>query len=315
MKYKSVHAGWLVLMIIICGALAAMLAFRGVSELTDQVSSNINGIDGIYGGGMKSELSTDDMQQEASGEAISIDNEAVFDTGRKFIRTADISMETLDFDVYRTKFDALIRDFGGYLESDETRTRDSLRHLTAIIRIPEDKLDDFLSKLPEGGTVLSQSMSQTDVTTQYTDYQAHIDALKTEQEWLQNAMMATESLEDMLSVRDRLTQVNYELDSIGRQFRQLENQINYATVDFYLAEIVRPSVKPDNIWERIGLGIAQNWDDVTGFFLNSFVWLVSHVFSVIILAEAAIAIIIIYCRKRRKKAAISESNHTDGGEA
>ena len=54
--------------------------------------------------------------------------------------------------------------------------------------------------------------------------------LETEQQRLLELLETAESLDDILTIESRLTEVQYELDSKESQLRTYDNQIDYSTV-------------------------------------------------------------------------------------
>lgn len=309
--------GWLMLMIlaavIIIGLSAVIISWLGQGRGFDAAKGEMISLDGAFAGGGMNSVS---FASEGSDAAFngsweeSRDNGADYDTGsdllpgnRKFIRTAWVSMETLDYDAYLVKLDRLCGQFGAYRTSDDRSSRGS-RYLDTVIRVPDNSLEEFLAALPEGGSVLSQSVSAEDVTLRYTDTEAHRDMLLEERRWLMNAMESAVTIDELITVRDRLTSVNYELESMERQLRTMDNQISYATVYFSLSEVLRFTEEPEGFLERISTGIKENFEDVIDFMKELLIWFVTHLPALIVLSAAASVITVaarIVVKRKRKK--------------
>lgn len=252
-------------------------------------AAGIQGSPSFSGGGMKNSVDESfdmDVSYEVSGSDSAQNNNSVSAPahGQKFIRTADFRMETLDFDAAVDNLQDFVEEVGGYMEENDTELYGEYRNLSATIRVPDEKLEYFLEKLPEGGSVLKKSVTQRDVTLQYSDTEARRDMLVEEQKWLMNAMTQAVDVTEMITVRDRLTEVNYELESQERQLRLLDSQISYATIYYNLRETARLSEIPETLWERLTEGVKQNLEDVKDFLVELFVWAVTHVFTALLLA-------------------------------
>lgn len=94
-------------------------------------------------------------------------------TGRKLIKTVNISAETEDFDALVPNLQKQVEALGGYIESisvydvgsyyvEEQQVKQRCANLTA--RVPKEKLDGFLVQVGEQTNVTSRSENVEDVT-------------------------------------------------------------------------------------------------------------------------------------------------------
>ena len=129
---------------------------------------------------------------------------------RKLIKTVDLSIRTETFEEYLSVLDAAVISSHGYVEySDIGGTTQKWARYT--VRIPVEHLDSFLEAISQKGVIAEKSTSQEDVTLQYVDTQAHVTALRTEEESLLRLLEQAESVEDIISIQDRLSGVRYEI--------------------------------------------------------------------------------------------------------
>ena len=90
----------------------------------------------------------------------------------------------------RAKRDALtqlVKNVGGYIEStyqSGDRENGSTRSSSMTLRIPSEKLDEFLNGLDGVGRVVDRSESSTDMTVQYADNEARLATLRAKLERL-----------------------------------------------------------------------------------------------------------------------------------
>ena len=77
------------------------------------------------------------------------------------------------------------------------------------------------------------------MTLDYVDVESRKKMLETEQQRLLELLETAESLDDILTIESRLTEVQYELDSKESQLRTYDNQIDYSTVYLDIDEVVR----------------------------------------------------------------------------
>ena len=169
-----------------------------------------------------------------------------------------------------------------------------------------EQLDKFLENVAKGASVVSKTDSVSDVTLKYVDMESHLKALRTEEESLMRLLSEAKSVEDIITVQDRLTQVRYEIESYESQLRTMDNLIDYATVTMTVREVEIETDIGNNptVWQEIGSNLSETMYDIGHFFRGLFVFLVSALPVLIILAVINVPIIIfaiVLPIKRHKK--------------
>ena len=167
---------------------------------------------------------------------------AVLPTDRKLIRTIRLEAETEDLTALLDSLTARIGELGGYVETKELYNGSSYsgyrrRNLSMTVRIPAEQVDAFVAQVGENANVVSSSETVDDVTLQYVDTESQVQALETEQARLMELLAQAESLDDILLIEARLTDVRYELERYASYLRTLENQVSYATVLMDITEV------------------------------------------------------------------------------
>lgn len=200
-------------------------------------------------------------------------------TSRKLIKTVNINAETEDFDTLVPNLQRQVETLGGYIESisvydvgsyylEEQEVKQRCANLTA--RVPKEKLDGFLTQVGEQTNVTSRSENVEDVTLQYVDLESHKKALLTEQERLLTLMEKAESVEDIIAIEGRLSEVRYQLESMESQLRTYDNQIDYSTVYLSIEEVRKYSPpQTATVWQRIENGFMKSLEDI-GFGIRDF---------------------------------------------
>ncbi len=226
---------------------------------------------------------------------------------RKLIETVTLTIETKNFEAFTSTLKSSVKAFGGYIEySDIGSYSGQRRNAEYTLRIPAKQLDEFLSKVSEGVSVVSKTDSVDDVTLKYVDMQSHLKALRTEEESLLRLLASAESVEDIITVQDRLTQVRYEIESYESQLRTYDNLIDYATVRMNVREVEIETDLGDNpsVWKEIGNNLSENMYGIGQFFRSLFVFLVSALPVILVIAIINVPIIIfaiVLPIKRHKK--------------
>ena len=99
-----------------------------------------------------------------SGEAESGASTRTADSA-KIIYTANLTLETRDYDTARAALDAALSDADGYMESSSEYTNtDSTRSVSLTLRVPQDSYKSFLAAAAQSGSVTYQNQQAEDIT-------------------------------------------------------------------------------------------------------------------------------------------------------
>ena len=84
----------------------------------------------------------------------------VVDTSRKLITTVNLSVETEDMEQTTALVETKVNELGGYIENSSIsngsiHAYNNNRYASYTIRIPADKLDQFIDTVDEGTNVIS----------------------------------------------------------------------------------------------------------------------------------------------------------------
>jgi len=191
------------------------------------------------------------------------------DTGRKLIKTVDMNVETRDFEGLLPLIEQKVAELGGYIENSEVyngstyHSYKDLRWASLTIRVPQEKLDGFIQDMEGVSNVTNCSQNVTDVTLTYVDLESHKKALKVEQDRLLELLEIAETVEDIITIESRLSEVRYEIESMEAQLRSYDNKVNYSTVYMYIDEVeVLTPVVEETAGERIVRGFSESVKDV-----------------------------------------------------
>lgn len=255
--------------------------------------------------------------EAGGGEAPSENAEPVTDTSRKLITTMRIGAETENFDDAISTIEAKVGELGGYIESSDVYNgsnsnknhSSSNRRASFVIRIPADNLGGFVDSLSDAYNITNKTTSVEDVTLQYVDIESKKKALLTEEESLLSILESAETVEDIITVQDRLSQVRYELENMESQLRAYDNQVDYSTVYLDLDEVAKYTpVEEKGAFARMGEGFVESLKSVCNGIKEFIIWFVIHIPQLLFLA-IFVAVIWISCKKIKEKKASGVTNN------
>ena len=241
---------------------------------------------------------------------VSGSDEVTQSVSRKLIRNVDLMAQTTEYEAVIENLKKRITELGGYIEfmgeyGGDYYNRNSTRHTSLTARIPVEKLDVFLNTAFEKAVITSRTESTEDITLRYTDLEAHRYALRTEQDKLTELIAQADSVEAIIAIESRLSEIRYEIESIERSLRSYDNRVTYSTVSINIDEVkvVEPGAKA-TIWQRIARGISSGFEDLGENIADFIIGLVILIPFLLILAVIAIVVYTIV-RKLLKKAGLT----------
>ncbi len=122
------------------------------------------------------------------------------------------------------------------------------------IRVPSEKLDQALVEIKSGaGQILNENISGQDVTQEYTDLESRLRNLEKAEEQLTAIMEQAWETEDVLSVYNRLVEVQEQIELIKGQMKYYEQSASLSaiSIDIQANEAVQP-LKIGN-WQPVGV--------------------------------------------------------------
>lgn len=260
------------------------------------------------------EMESIDNADSAEGLSSSSGTITVLPASRKLIRNASLDVETDQFDNLIRTITGQIAVLQGYVE-DSAITGANMdyyneprrRYASITARVPQEKLDSFVAVVEQNGNVTSRNESTTDVTLQYSDMESKKKSLTMEQERIWDLLEKAESLDAVIALEKRLSEIRYELESMESQLRLYENQVEYSTVTLNINEVKTfTPTSPESVGERIQKGLAKNASGMVDFLTGFFIWLVTT--SPIWLPLAIIAAVItFFVRKSYAKKAFTDA--------
>lgn len=246
-----------------------------------------------------------DTGADSTGTDGQVDTAEIPDS-RKLIRNVDLSFETTDFDTFVQDIQSKTTALGGYIESSDVSGNaytDRRRSAYFTLRIPKPQVDSFLS-FAEGEANLTRKYEYTqDITLQYYDTESRKKALQSEYDRLLELMAKAESVDAVIAIEQRLSEIRYQLDSFESDLRRYDNQVDYSTVTVDVSETtVLTASEKSGFWSRVQANLESNLEDLCDAAIGFLIWFLS---SLPVLLALAILFFIIYrivkaIRSRRK---------------
>jgi hypothetical protein len=158
---------------------------------------------------------------------------------RLIARTGEVDMRVRDLQRAFNAVGAIATREGGYV-ADSNNSASSATHgtyaATLTLRVPAAHFPatmDALAALPH--STLTERSTSLDITDSYRDLQAHLQALQATRDQLLALMHRAGNIRDAMTVLDRLTGVDTDIDAVQGQILASANSVMLSTITVNLA--------------------------------------------------------------------------------
>lgn len=205
--------------------------------------------------------------------------EAAAQGSAKIVRTAEFTLATNAFEQDTQALEALAGSLGGYVSSVSASGEASSRMDRVAyysLRIPSDRLNDFLRDVAGIGRVTSRYETATDMSTQYADTELRLTTQTQKMARLQQLLTQATDVSDLLEIESEIADTQYSLDSLESSLRAIDRDVAQTEVSVTLREQSAGDTAQAvelTLWQRIGGGFVASLKGISGFLQNLLVFL------------------------------------------
>lgn len=284
-------------------------------ETYDQVGNSYAAKEAAYDS-YAEEAAVDAGGYMMEGDAADTDNEGSAlraQDGQKIVYTGSLSIQTLEYDKSAASIRRKIREAGGFSEAESENDNDynwyrrstgpsSTRNLNITARIPSEKFESFMDSLQGDGKVMNRSMNAENISQVYANKETYKKALEKEQERLLAMMDKAVTIEDMIAVESRLSEVERQLNTYKTDLSAMDKDVQYSTIYISLEEVKRYSDETPTVTfpEKVKYAFEDAINSFTEF-CEGIVLFIIRSFPFLILLAIVIALVIRLIRKRQEK--------------
>ena len=228
---------------------------------------------------------------------------------------ANATVETTDFEAGLAAVEALVERFDAWVESssvngsnyyDISRGYASARSASYTLRVPSERFQELMGSLSEIGNVPFTHIYTENVSAQYYDTQARMEAYKAQEARLLEMMDRAESVEDLITIESRLSDLRYEIESLQTSLNHWDRRVAYSSVDLVLQEVreyTQDAPVQLGFGERLGRAFRGGVRGFVTFCQDALLWLVESLPALILIAVAGFVLLRVIKHRKKKKAA------------
>ena len=227
----------------------------------------------------------------------------------KLIYSASATVETTEFDGTIEKLSALVEQYGGFVESSsvngsnyytQSRGYSSTRYASYVIRVPSEKFSALMGSLSTLGNVPYSHTYTENITAQYYDTDARLTAYQTQEARLLEMMEAAKTVEDLIAIEEKLTELRYQIESLQSTLKNWDRQVAYSTLDLEVQEVVEYTPESRMSYgQELALALSSGLKR-TGEFFKDLLLAIAGALPALVILAVVLAILIPVWKKRRK---------------
>lgn len=230
-----------------------------------------------------------ESSEDFGGDGISAESEAADSSNgssqisQKLICTAQLELETTEFDTAVSALADLTEQYEGYFENTTIYQRgNSYRSADYTIRVPIKNYELFLNRAGELCHETWRNTNQEDVTESYYDTQGRLKTQQIKLQRLQELLSKATDMKDIITIESAISETEWNIESLSGTLRHYDALVDYATVSINLNEVYKLSnvaEKPDSFGARMGdafMGGLRNFgntlENLAVAFAYSWIW-------------------------------------------
>lgn len=124
----------------------------------------------------------------------------------------------------------IAKKYGGDILDSQSSGSSYGQYFEMTIRVPVGKFEEAKSDLMNLGEVLNDSSTSEDVSNQYVDLKARLSSRENLKTRLTTLLNRADKIGDMLSIQDRITNVEQEIESLKGQMQYLEGMTSFSRI-------------------------------------------------------------------------------------
>lgn len=179
------------------------------------------------------------------------DSQPAEEIQKKVIKTGGLSYRVESTKEEYTRLSGLLKQYEAYISSENENKGYDRVNYNVSVKVPPQHFDALITDITKDRKLDNRWVNASDVTDRYYDLQSRISNKQKLEERYLDILKQASKISDILEVERNLNQVRTEIESLQGQFKLLNHQISFSTIDISIYEIIPYELDQD---QRPGFG-------------------------------------------------------------
>lgn len=224
----------------------------------------------------------------------------------KMIYTADLDLESKEFETASQALTEAVTEMNGYFESRSISQGGRYRHMSCTVRVPAKNFLPFLELAGETAHMTSCSDYSENVSEVYYDNEARLTTQRTKLARLQELLGQAEDMADIITIESAISETELQIEYLTGSLRKYDSLINYSTVHINLYEVYRLSTDEDvplTFGQRFTSAFFAGFENGLAALDDLIITIARNWLTLLIWVVIAVMAVMLIRRRRRRRAA------------
>jgi len=248
--------------------------------------------DSAYWGGVQNAPDPSPAEPNYAGKS---NTQSTLPEGVKMIYTANLEMQSTEFDRAVDDIAKLVAQLGGYFEQRSVQDYSSgYRYANYTVRVPSAQFQPFLNQVGTLCHVLSATDNAQDITESYYDTDSRLKTAQTKLARLQELLAKADNMSDIITIESAISDTEYQIENLSGTLRHYDALVDYSTIYLSLREVVKltdTEQPPETFGERFARSFRDGLEDFGEAMEDFAVWLAYHWLGLLVFLAVAFLVI------------------------
>lgn len=155
------------------------------------------------------------------------------DWDKKIVKTATLNASIENFKTFSQTITAKVKALGGYISNEQQTTSETKLESVVVIKVPVAQFDAAVNSLLQNvKQVDGKQIAAEDVTTEYVDSKARLEAKKQMRQRYLELLQKARNMSEILEVQKEINSIQEEIESVTGRLNYLSQSSAMSTIHF-----------------------------------------------------------------------------------
>lgn len=262
------------------------------------VKSKVSADTGAY----DESYSADTANNTESAVSAGIHGEKLVKNGYVSLSVDDYSKAEEDIKNYINQNNGYVQNSSSYSDYDPELNVSRGKSGSMTVCVESDKFSSAMEYIKTIGAVTDENEYTDDITSEYVDTESRLKVKEQEKERLTELMDRAESMEDIINIESRLSQVISDIESAKAQINNYDSLTSFSRININITErkLSDGTAVSTNFSEKVKYNFSNSVKNF-GLFIQWAVLLFIGIWVPLVIVVVIIAAVIIFIKKRKNK--------------
>lgn len=167
------------------------------------------------------------------------------DWDKKIVKTANLRLEIGAYKLYNDRMRQLVKQFGGYISSEEQTQTDEQIENDVTIKVPVERFEECMNSLPGNDSkIITRTINSSDVTAEYIDVKSRLASRKQVMNKYLEFLKQAKNMDEMLEVQKEINEMQENIESAAGRADYLSHAAAFSTINLSYYQLINGATDP-----------------------------------------------------------------------